>query len=64
MRVCMPYAQAYLEDFYAYTQSLGGATAEVMGDILRVPGPARPPLPRSPPPPLPSACPDAPPLLA
>ena len=28
--------QAYLEDFYAYTQALGGATAEVMGEILRV----------------------------
>mmetsp|Transcript_2801 Transcript_2801/g.3988 ORF Transcript_2801/g.3988 Transcript_2801/m.3988 type:complete len:347 (+) Transcript_2801:667-1707(+) len=27
--------KAYLEDFYAYTQKLGGATADVMGEILR-----------------------------
>lgn len=28
--------KAYLEDFYDYCQELGGATAEVMGDILQV----------------------------
>ncbi|EKX39898.1 hypothetical protein GUITHDRAFT_96472 [Guillardia theta CCMP2712] len=27
--------KAYLEDFYSYCQSLGGSTAEVMGEILR-----------------------------
>merc|ERR1719473_932071 len=26
--------KAYLEDFYAFCQKVGGATAEVMGDIL------------------------------
>lgn len=28
--------KAYLEDFYDYCQELGGATAQVMGDILQV----------------------------
>jgi V-type H+-transporting ATPase subunit d len=28
--------KAYLEDFYQFCQSLGGPTAEVMGEILRV----------------------------
>lgn len=28
--------KAYLEDFYAYCQSLGSITAEVMGKILQV----------------------------
>lgn len=28
--------KAYLEDFYQFCQNLGGPTAEVMGDILRV----------------------------
>lgn len=28
--------KAYLEDFYQFCQSIGGPTAEVMGDILRV----------------------------
>lgn len=28
--------KAYLEDFYQFCQTIGGATAEVMGDILRV----------------------------
>ena len=27
--------KAYLEDFYAFTQSLGGGTASVMGEILK-----------------------------
>lgn len=27
--------KAYLEDFYAFTQSLGGSTGEVMGQILK-----------------------------
>mmetsp|Transcript_5278 Transcript_5278/g.12726 ORF Transcript_5278/g.12726 Transcript_5278/m.12726 type:complete len:351 (+) Transcript_5278:40-1092(+) len=27
--------KAYLEDFYAFTQKLGGGTAEVMGEILK-----------------------------
>ena len=30
--------KAYLEDFYDYCQELGGATAQVMGDILQVNG--------------------------
>ncbi len=28
--------KAYLEDFYAYCLTLGGPTAEVMGEILKV----------------------------
>ncbi len=28
--------KAYLEDFYAFSQHLGGVTAEVMTDILNV----------------------------
>lgn len=28
--------KAYLEDFYQFCESIGGPTAEVMGDILRV----------------------------
>lgn len=27
--------KAYLQDFYKYCQTLGGATAEVMGEILQ-----------------------------
>ncbi len=50
-------SQAYLEDFYSYTQSLGGASAEVMGEILRVrphaaPAPLALPAPLVPPTPL------------
>lgn len=28
--------KAYLEDFYQFCQQLGGATAEIMGELLKV----------------------------
>lgn len=34
-RITSHTTQAYLEDFYHFTQKLGGATAEVMKDILQ-----------------------------